>query len=79
NIAIGTPVKPILNGVPPLLFGNKPTDGGHLFLDLREKDELIAREPKAARWIKKILGANEFINGLDRWCLWLVDATTDEL
>lgn len=79
NIAIVTPNKPLVSGVPSLLFGNKPTDGGNLFLTTEERDDLIAREPLSEKWIRKILGASEFLNGKDRWCLWLVDATEDDL
>lgn len=71
--------KPLVKGVPPLLFGNKPNDGGHLLLNRDERDELIRNDPHAERWIKKVLGADEFLNGKERWCLWLVGITNDEL
>lgn len=71
--------KPLVKGVPPLLFGNKPNDGGHLLLNRDERDELIRNDPQAERWIKKVLGADEFLNGKERWCLWLVGITNDEL
>ncbi len=51
NVAIGTPNKPLVNGVPSLLFGNKPTDGGNLFLTTEERDDLIAREPLSEKWV----------------------------
>ena len=44
-----------------------------------EKDALITAEPNAKQWIKKLLGADEFINGKERWCLWLVDISDTEL
>ncbi len=44
-----------------------------------EKSSLIQLEPKAAQWIKKLLGSDEFINGKERWCLWLVDISEEEL
>ncbi|EJU24389.1 MULTISPECIES: class I SAM-dependent DNA methyltransferase [Klebsiella] len=79
NVAIGTPSKPLVRGVPPLLFGNKPTDGGNLLLTRDERDELLKDEPLVKRWIKKVLGAAEFLNSKERWCLWLVDATDADL
>ncbi|WP_459594538.1 DNA methyltransferase [Dickeya ananatis] len=45
--------SPLIKGVPPLLFGNKPTDGGYLLLDRFERDELLKQEPQAERWLKK--------------------------
>ena len=79
NIAIFPSHKPLVSGVPPLLFGNKPTDGGNLLLDSREKEELLATEPQAAPWIKKALGASEFLNAKERWCLWLLDASKEDI
>jgi len=79
NIAVLAKTKPMLKNVPLLLFGNKPTDGGHLLMDRRERDMLFKLEPQAARWVKKVLGADEFLNGQERWCLWLVGITDEEL
>jgi hypothetical protein len=56
-----------------------PRDGGHLILSSEEKDQLLAAEPGAAKFIRKYVGADEFINGTVRWCLWLVDAPPSEL
>lgn len=78
NVAVVAQTKPLVEGVPTLLFGNKPTDGGNLLLDRTERDALLEKEPKAACWIKKVLGADEFLNGKERWCLWLVDATQND-
>ena len=32
-----------------------------------------AGEPESARWIRPCSGAQAFLNGYRRWCLWLVD------
>jgi hypothetical protein len=53
-----------------MVYGSKPTDGGHLLLSDEEKAHLLDNEPKAERWIRPFLGAEEFINGQSRWCLW---------
>lgn len=79
NIAVAPRIKPMINDIPPLLFGNKPTEGGNLMMNRAERDALLRQEPQAAPWIKKILGADELLNGLERWCLWLVDITDTEL
>ncbi len=68
-----------LCAVPPIVFGSMPNDGGHLMLTSPEKTDLLAEEPKAARYIRPLLGAEEFINHIPRWCLWLVDASPVEL
>lgn len=64
----------------PLMFrGSQATDGGHLLLDDDERDELILNEPNSAKYIKKFLMGDEFINGISRWCLWLKDIQANEL
>ena len=53
--------------------GNIPRDRGNLLLSAHEKQELLQTYPEAERLIKPILGSNEFINGLQRYCLWISD------
>jgi hypothetical protein len=65
--------------VPAMKFGNQPIDGGYLLLTPEEKIQLLAQEPGAEKWLRRFLGSVEFINGLDRWCLWLKNAAPDEL
>lgn len=79
NVAVLAKTKPMIDGVPPLLFGNKPTDGGHLLMNRAERDSLLKQEPQAAMWVRKVLGSDEFLNGQDRWCLWLVGIANAEL
>lgn len=65
--------------VPEMLMGNKPTDGGNLILSDLEKSSILLLEPQAEKWIRPFLGADEFINNLTRWCLWLKDISPAEL
>jgi hypothetical protein len=60
-------------GLPRILQGSKPVDGGHLIFSEEEKADFIAREPEAAPWMRRYLGGEELINGRGRWCLWLND------
>lgn len=54
-------------------FGNMPNDGGGLILSEEEKNILLSENPEAAKYIKKLLGAQEFIRGQMRYCLWISD------
>lgn len=54
-------------------WGNKPTDGGNLFLTADDRLTLLRHAPEAARYIKRFLGAQEFIRGEQRYCLWIED------
>lgn len=60
-----------LTALPPMTYGSKPTDGGNLMLDPFERDRLLTTCPEAERFIKKVLGSVEFINGDDRFCIWV--------
>ena len=70
--------KPIGN-VSPMFFGSKPTDGGFFFLTPEEKKEFVRKEPQSLKYIRRVLGAQEYINNIERYCLWLVDITPEEL
>jgi len=70
--------KPLCN-VPNMVFGNMPNDGGNLIIESDEYETFLSQEPKAVKFIKPFLGADEYINNRTRYCLWLVDATPSEL
>lgn len=61
-------------GLPPMTFGSMPRDGGHLILDPSTTANLLGQSPDAKPFIKKYPGAKEFINGFERFCLWIDDA-----
>ncbi len=63
-----------LSNVQPIVNGSKQVDGGFLTLNREEKEHLIKTCPKCAPYIRPFVGSEEFINGQERWCLWLVDA-----
>ena len=65
--------------VPQMVYGNKPTDGGFLFLTAEERDELLQKEPETEKFVRQIYGATEYINNKARYCLWLVGASPAEL
>src|SRR5690606_34872834 len=65
--------------VPSIGIGNKPIDGGYFLLTREELDVLLAREPRAAAYVKRWYGATEFLNDVERYCLWLADAKPADL
>ncbi|MDD4950583.1 DNA methyltransferase [Sulfuricurvum sp.] len=65
--AYNTPIS----NLPEINFGNMPADGGKLLLTTEEKNRLIEKEPNSAKWIKKLISSREFLNGQEKWCLWL--------
>ena len=65
--------------VPEMVTGNRPADGGNLIIEAEDYAEFVKHEPSAKQYIKKLLGAAEFINNKERWCLWLVNVPPSEL
>ena len=65
--------------VPEMVTGNRPADGGNLIIEAEDYAEFVKQEPSAKQYIKKLLGAAEFINNKERWCLWLVNVPPSEL
>lgn len=57
----------------PMLFGNMPRDGGHLFLDSDLATKIMAVDAVARPVIKRFVGSDEMINGKQRYCLWIED------
>lgn len=70
DLVIGKRTIPLCD-VPPMSFGNMPLDGGNLLLTPDEKDEILSAYPDAAKFIRRTIGSHEYINGVDRYCLWL--------
>ena len=71
--------KDALCAVPKMIFGNQPRDGGHFILTEEERTAILTAEPLLEKWIHPYMGADEFIKGKKRYCLWLVHATPAEI
>lgn len=78
NAIISNRSKPLSN-VSIMIKGSQPTDGGNLLLDVQEKEALLSEHPSLERWIRPVLGSQEFLNNGERYCLWFADATTKDL
>ncbi|MFD7216308.1 class I SAM-dependent DNA methyltransferase [Streptomyces cyaneofuscatus] len=71
-------MKPLGHGLPKVSAGSKAVDWEHLTLDEVEFAELSA-DPVVRPHLRLYLGGEELINNEHRWCLWLADATSQEL
>jgi len=78
NVIVESRSSPLCS-VPAMVYGNKPVDGGSLILSEEEKNGLVKNEPGAEKYIRRLLGAEEYINNIPRFCLWLIDANPSEL
>ncbi len=78
DVFITSRTKPICD-VPEIGIGNKPIDDGNYLFTDEEKNEFIKIEPSSAPYFKRWYGANEFINGKVRWCLWVGECLPEVL
>jgi hypothetical protein len=62
-----------LSTLPEMVSGSKPTDGGFLILSVQDKHVLTKENSNAYNYIKKYVGADDFINDNIRFCLWISD------
>lgn len=76
SVFIHRRTRALNSAMPRMALGSMPKDGGHLLLTPWERDEMLAADPSAGRFIKRYVGSAEFINDLERYCLWITD---DEL
>jgi len=65
--------------VPIIGIGNKPIDDGNYLFAPEEKMQFLLKEPKSEKLFRRWIGADEFINGIERWCLYLKDCPPEEL
>lgn len=59
-------------------LGNMPKDGGHLLLLPEERANIIGQFPEANQYIRRFIGSQEAIKGIERYCLWISDDEADE-
>lgn len=66
-----------LSELPQMQYGNMAIDGGALILKPAERDTLLQGNPAADRIVRRVVGADEFLNDVERWCLWIADENLD--
>lgn len=68
-----------INGMPRLVSGSQPIDGGHYIFDARGRAALLAAEPAAVKFLRPFIGSEEYLYGGERWILALQDASPTDL
>jgi hypothetical protein len=62
-----------ISDLPIMFAGNIPRDQGNFMLSSEQRLELLSDFPAAAAIVRRIQGSFEFINGIERFCLWISD------
>lgn len=77
NIIV-TPFSDSPFNVPAIAYGTMMNDGGNLILSNEEKDKLTNEIPEIRKYIKPLIGSDEFIKGKMRYCILIDDSDIDE-
>lgn len=79
DILVSARASPRL-GIPRLRSGNVPRDGGWLSkISDEEANAIRESDPVATKFLRRLYGSEELIQGTVRWCLWLVGAKPEEI
>lgn len=70
NTFIESRSKP-LSDFPEMNFGNMPADGGKLLFTKDEMNALLSKDPTLKKYFRNLISAEEFLNGKQRYCLWM--------
>lgn len=77
TIFVSSQIRPLNKNVPQMNFGNMPADGGQLIFTDEEKNYLVSQDERLSDYCLPLIGADDFINGRRRWCIWLYDKDKD--
>ena len=72
EIIVSQALSPI-SELMPIITGNSPYDGGNLILKDQQRLELLHHHPEAVHLIKRLYGSRDYLNGEQRYCLWIDD------
>lgn len=80
DVLVSNRRQPLQAGIQRMTYGSMPIDDGHLS-DISDDEaiEIRANDPIAAKYLMRLIGAKELINGQIRWCLWLKNADPTDL
>jgi hypothetical protein len=80
NVLIASRKKPVAKDFPSMDYGSKPTDAGFLSdIDKARSLDIISKDEIAAKYLRPIIGAQELLNGKERFCFWLVGASPKDI
>jgi hypothetical protein len=65
--------------VPKMSKGSQPTDNGNLIIEEVDRQQFLAENPGAEKYLRPFLCAEEYLHSVPRWCLWLVDASPSDI
>ena len=74
NIIVSPRTEVLSSGLNKMELGNYPLDGGFLKLSIEEKIELETKYPQISKYIRPLVGGDEFLNGIKKYCIWIYNS-----
>lgn len=71
--------KPLAPGLPEVIYGNMPRDGGHLLIKTLAEHDIVMGDLYAAKYVHPFVGATEVLYSRPRWCLWMPNLDPSDL
>jgi hypothetical protein len=78
DIIVKSRSRPISSSVPVMDYGNKAADNGNLILSADECHALVDTYPETRQFLRRLCGSQEYMKGIDRFCLWISDECKKE-
>lgn len=79
NVVVDVAATPICSGVPECDYGSLINDKGNYIFTREELDAFLTKEPRAIEYIRPFIGSYEFINGKERFILYLKNCDIKEI
>lgn len=67
------PTPKSISNLPDIQFGSMPNDKQNLLLSPNEREQLLQENASLERYVRLFQGSEDYINGNQRYCLWLLD------
>jgi|LSQX01.2.fsa_nt_gb hypothetical protein len=77
NIIVQKRTTPISN-LPQMVKGNMPLYWAKHIFSHEAKLDVVASDPRTEKFLKRIVGGDELIDGVEKWCFWIHDDELDE-
>lgn len=78
NVCLQKRTRCLHQEIPEMSYGSMPIDDGWLVLSPSDRKDILRAFPESRRFIRQYWGGDEFLNSIDRYCLWLKDASPNE-
>ncbi len=78
DIVVASRRERLSSNLPLMSYGCKFTDGGNLILSNHDVEEFLNNNQNSSKFIKKLVGSQELIKGIERFCLFIKDSEIKE-